>query len=140
MFNISVYHAAVNFETFTYYSYTPNAPSCLKLPPPKQDEIVTMDRILNTLPVPVVSFIAMDTSYHLSTLSHMDKFYLGCGDVSRTGMEGENMAVAPEQVECLQRLTSGMRALKTKIDERNMGMYFKYDVLSPENVPITTQD
>ena len=139
IFNVSVYHAAVNYETFTYYSYTPNAPSCLKLPPPEQDEIITMERILKTLPVPVISYIAMDISYHLSTFSHMNKFYLGSESMARIGMAGESMSMAPEQVECLQRLTAGMREFMKKIDDRNKGVYFKYDVMSPENVPITTQ-
>merc|ERR1719204_997793 len=69
IFNISVYRAAVNNDTFTHYSYTPSTPTCLKLPPPEQDEIITMDRILSTLPVPVISFIAMDIYYHLGSLS-----------------------------------------------------------------------
>ena len=139
IFNISVYHGAVNSEAFTYYSFTPNAPSCLKLPPPEQDEIITMDRILKTLPVPVISFISMDILYHLSTFSLTDKFFLGSSSLSRQGIMGENMAVAPEQVECLQRLTDGMRRLRKKIDARNSGLYLKYNVLNPENVPIATQ-
>ena len=139
IFNISVFHAAANFEAFTYYSFTPNAPCCLKQQPPEQDEIVTMERILNSLPTPVISFISMDISYHLTSFSPMDRFYLGSNTLSRLGMTGANMAVAPEQVACLHRLTEGMRGLKKKIDQRNMGMYFKYEVLSPENVPIATQ-
>ena len=98
-----------------------------------------MERILKTLPVPVISYIAMDISYHLSTFSHMNKFYLGSESMARIGMAGESMSMAPEQVECLQRLTAGMREFMKEVDDRNKGAYFKYDVMSPENVPITTQ-
>ena len=140
IFNISTYRAAVNSDTFTYYSFTPNAPSSLKLPPPKQDEIVTMERILNSLPVPVISFIAMDIFYHLSTPSPQNKFYLGEESEGKVGMEGEVMTLAPEQREVVERLESGMRELKREVERRNEGVYFKYDVLSPENVPITLQD
>ena len=32
-----------------------------------------------------------------------------------------------------------LRELKEKIDARNVGRYLKYDLLSPVNVPLTTQ-
>ena len=60
-----------------------------------------MERILKTLPVPVNSYIAMDIS-PLSTFSHMN--YLGSENIARIGMVGESMLMAPEQVECLQRI------------------------------------
>ncbi|KAL5251108.1 hypothetical protein ACHWQZ_G016727 [Mnemiopsis leidyi] len=140
IFNISSYRAAVNSDTFTFYSFTPNAPPSLKLPPPKQDEIVTLERIMNSLPVPVISFIAMDIFYRLSTPSPQTRFYLGEDSLGRIGMEGEHMTLAPHQREVVERLVSGMRELKRGIERRNEGVYFKYDVLSPENVPITIQD
>ena len=48
IFNFSFYHASVNSQTFTY-CFAPNFPTCMRMGPPSQDEVITMDRILDTL-------------------------------------------------------------------------------------------
>jgi hypothetical protein len=108
-------------------------------PPPKQEEEITMDRILKSLPVKEILFTTMAVCYVLGRYSPIERFYLGSNSENKLGILGENMAVAPEQEECIHQLTSNMRALQRKIDERNAGRHLKYDVLSPHNTPITTQ-
>ena len=137
--NISVFHTAVNFQTFTTYTFPPNVPSCMTLPPPKQDTKVTMEMILDALPVLEIHFISMNISNNLGQYSPIERFYLGSPGENKLGIFGENMAVSPEQEACMQRMTEKMRGLKAKIDARNVGRYIKYDVLSPVNTPLTTQ-
>lgn len=137
--NISVFHTAVNFQTFNSYTFMPNVPCCMTQPPPEQDTEVTMKLILDTLPVLEVTFFAMNISNLLGTFSPIERFYLGEPGLNKLGMMGENMAVAPSQEACIRRLGDRMRLLKEKIDARNKGRYFKYDVLSPINTPLTTQ-
>ena len=137
--NISVFHTAVNFQTFTSYTYPPSVPTCMTSPPPKQDDEITMKLILECLPVLEITFIAMNISFNLGQFSPIEKFYLGDPGENKMGVLGENMAVAPEQEACVRRMEERMRAFKAEIDERNKGRYLKYDVLSPINTPLTTQ-
>ena len=137
--NISVFHTAVNFQTFTSYTYPPSVPTCMTKSPPKQDEEITMELILECLPVLEITFIAMNISFNLGQFSPIEKFYLGEPGENKLGVLGENMAVAPEQEACIRRMEDRMRAFKAEIDERNKGRYLKYDVLSPINTPLTTQ-
>ncbi|KAL5256131.1 hypothetical protein ACHWQZ_G011370 [Mnemiopsis leidyi] len=137
--NISVFHTAVNFQTFTYVPFQPNMPCCMSQPPPDQDTIITMELILDSLPLLEITFYAMNASNLLGTFSPIERFYLGDEGKNKLGMLGENMAVSPEQEACIRRMGERMRELKDKIDARNRGRYIKYDVLSPINTPITTQ-
>ena len=138
VFNFSFYHASVNFQTFTI-SYCPNTPTVMRAPPPTQDEVVTTDRILDSLPVGEVAFLGYNVGYNLGIFSPIERFWLGDSGENKLGIIGENMAVSPEQEACIRKLTEGMRAFKHKIDRRNEGRYLKFDLLSPTNVPLTTQ-
>ncbi|KAL5271305.1 hypothetical protein ACHWQZ_G001821 [Mnemiopsis leidyi] len=137
--NISVFHTAVNFQTFTSYAYPPNVPTCMAIPPPSQETEITMKLILECLPVMEITFIAMNVSYNLGQFSPVERFYLGHPAENRLGMLGENMAVSPEQEACIRRMEDRMRVFQAEVDTRNEGRYLKYDVLSPRNTPLTTQ-
>ncbi|KAL5252147.1 hypothetical protein ACHWQZ_G015068 [Mnemiopsis leidyi] len=137
--NVSVFHTAVNFQTFTYMTFMPNIPSCMSQPPPDQDTVVTMELILDSLPLLEIAFYAMTLSNLLGAFSPIERFFLGDPGQNRLGMIGENMAVSPAQEACIRSLVERMRGLKETIDERNRGRYFKYDVMRPDNVPITAQ-
>ena len=98
-----------------------------------------MDRIMDSLPVDEVAFLAYNVAYNLAIFSPIERYFLEDPAEDKLGIIGENMAVAPEQEACIRRLAEGMRKLKEKIDARNEGQYLKYDLLSPVNVPLTTQ-
>jgi hypothetical protein len=51
---------------------------------------------------------------------------------------GENMAVSEEQERCIERMTGKMKSLTEAIKERNKDKFIAFDVLSPQNIPITT--
>ena len=108
-------------------------------PPPDQDAEITMELILDSLPVLETTFYAMNLSNLLGTFSPIERFYLADPGQNKLGMLGENMAVDPSQEACIRRMGERMRELKEKIDARNEGRYHKYDVLSPINTSITTQ-
>ena len=137
--NISVFHAAVNFQTFNFLAFVPNAPGMMIKPPPDQDTEITMELILDTLPVLETTFYAMNLSNLLGTFSPIERFYLADPGQNKLGMLGENMAVDPSQEACIRRMGERMRELKEKIDARNEERYHKYDVLNPINTSITTQ-
>jgi hypothetical protein len=111
----------------------------MTLPPPEQNAVITMELILKTLPLMEVAFFAMNLSNLLGQFSPIERFFVESPGENKLGFIGENMAVAPEQENCIRRMVEKMRQLKEKIDTRNKGRYLKYDVLSPSNTPITTQ-
>lgn len=137
--NISVFHSSVNFQTFTSYAFPPNAPTCISGRPPRQDQQVTMEQILKTLPLLEIAFFVMNVSYNLGQYSPVERFYLGSPEDNRQGMLGDNMAVAPQQEDCIRRMEDRMRVFARRVYERNEGRFLKYDVMSPINTPITTQ-
>ena len=137
--NVSVYHTAVNFQTFTNYAFVPNSPTYMMSPPPKQNTTVTMEMILQSLPVEETTFLTMAVCYVLGTYSPIERLYLGSTSENKLGMLGENMAIAPEQEESICLLVEELRGLKRRIDQRNKGKFIKYDVMRPDNTPITTQ-
>ena len=137
--NMSTFHAAVNFQVFTTFGYIPNTPSCMSLPPPKQGDTITMDKILKSLSVLEITFFLSTVIYGLGTFSPIENFFLGDLGANRRGMVGEIMTIGPNQEACVRRLIEKMRQLKEKIAARNVGRYLKYDVLSPDNIPLATQ-
>ena len=49
------------------------------------------------------------------------------------------MLVGKQQVECIRKLTNSMYELKDRIERRNKDLEIPYDVLSPDEIPLTTQ-
>jgi len=139
IFNVSVFHAAVNFQTMTTFGFIPNAAGTMIKPPPLQDEEITMERILHSLPVEEITFAQLNTSYNLGAFSPTEKFYLETRCEEKAGMLGECMLVGDKEVGCLDRLVERMRAVRDTITARNNRLEIPYDVISPENVPLTTQ-
>ena len=76
IFGSSIWHTAVNFGQFYYLAFVPNSPCAMTRPPPKQDDKVTYEDIMLSLPVKEMARVQMDISYSLSLFSPVEKFYL----------------------------------------------------------------
>jgi len=139
IYNVSVFHAAVNFQTLNYLGYIPNMPLALIQPAPKQDEVITMERILHTLPGEVTAFTQINTSYNLGQFSPTEKFFIETQHEEKAGMLGESMLVGGREVECTERFINCMKGIRDSISERNSKIEQPYDTISPQNVPIATQ-
>lgn len=139
IFNVSCFHTGVNFQINKYLGYLPNAPPSLVKKPPTEDEVVTEQRIMETLPPYEVSLAVMVITQVLGQFSPIERFYVETKAENKLGYIGENMAISEEQVIRIKKMMQEMEKLKEDIAKRNVGMYFPYTVLSPENIPITTQ-
>jgi hypothetical protein len=139
IFNVSCFHTGVNFQINKYLGYLPNAPPSLVKKPPTEEEVVTEQRIMETLPPYEVSLAVMVASVALGQFSPIERFYVETKAENKRGYIGENMAISDEQVICIKKMIQEMEKLKDDIAKRNVGMYIPYTVLSPENIPITTQ-
>ena len=139
IFNVSCYHTGVNFQINKYLGYVPNAPPSLRTPPPKQDDVITMDHIMKSLPQYECALAIMVITEVLGNFSPIERFYVETKAEHKLGYLGENMAVSEEQEGCIKRMVVQMEGLRDTITKRNEGKYLAYNVLSPQNIPITTQ-
>ena len=135
--NNSVFHAAASMQQFNFYSSPLITPSCMSQPPPKQDEEITEEHILNSIPTKPISLIAMTLLYSLQQASPIETYFLetpgGMGPHTITGLGGA------KQKDCLHDMVRKMRALENKINDRNdKEENSKYDVLCPSKVPVCT--
>ena len=151
IYNVSCFHTGVNFQINKYLAYIPNAPPSLVLPPPAQNETVTMETIMKSLPKKDVAVVAMALTETLGKFSPIERFYSQTKASGRKGYFGENMAVSIEQEKIIGKMTSAMDELTAKIGSRNdekekehgeqsdFKHFLAYNVLSPENIPLTTE-
>jgi hypothetical protein len=75
----------------------------------------------------------------LGTFTPIERFYCQTREADRKGYFGENMAISVDQEACIERLDWNMRKLTEEIRERNKDKFIAYDVLSPHNIPLTTE-
>ncbi|KAL5255989.1 hypothetical protein ACHWQZ_G011263 [Mnemiopsis leidyi] len=139
IWNGSVWHTAVNFGQFNYLACVPNAPCAMTKPPPAQDEVITMDRILLSLPVKEMARVQIDISYSLSLFSPVEKFYLASVREEKEDLRTETMMVDEEEVECIERLVTRLTAMQKHIEKRNEGLAIPYNIIRPDLTPLTVQ-
>ena len=151
IFNVSCFHTGVNFQINKYLAYIPNAPPSMIRPPPAQDEEVTMERIMKSLPKKDVAAIVMAATEMLGKFSPIERFYSQTKASGRKGYFGENMAVSDKQEEIIGNMTRAMDDLTAEIGRRNDELekehgkqdnfkhFLAYNVLSPDNIPLTTE-
>ena len=151
IFNVSCFHTGVNFQINKYLAYLPNAPPSIVLPPPAQNDVVTMETIMKSLPKKDVAVVVMAATEMLGKFSPIERFYSQTKASGRKGYFGENMAMSVEQEKIIGKMTRAMDELTAKIGRRNESHegehkkqgdfkhFLAYDVLSPNNVPLTTE-
>jgi len=130
IFTGSAQHAAVNFGQFATYRFAPNAPLLMNLPPPKNNDDITLDNILASLPD------ATQASTVLLYIRILDSFasdnvYLG-HFLAKLFVEEEARAV-----QAAFRDKCGI--LQSELEKRNLllieNMHRSYSTLEPANVP-----
>ena len=76
LFNSPIKHTAVNFGQFSNLAFVPNCPCAMIKPPPAQQERVTYQRLMQSLPVRDMARVQIETAYTLSSFNPFDKFFL----------------------------------------------------------------
>lgn len=123
----SAQHAAVNYGQFEDYSFSPNAPATMNLPPHKKGE-ATMERIMNTLPNPTQAAKSVAMAYNLSQFSNADEYL---------GEFRDRWFVEKEVVQCQKCFQKKLIEFGDEIDARNSRLCRKYARLHPRRVPIS---
>ena len=139
IWNGSVYHTAVNFGQFNLLAFIPNAPCAMTKPPPKQDDKITMEEVLLSLPVKEMARVQIDISYSLSLFSPVEKFYLSSVREEKADLRTETMMVDDEEVDCIERLVTRLTQMQRHMDARNEGLRIPYMIIKPDLTPLTVQ-
>ena len=140
IYNASWYHASVNFQINKYLAYMPNAPPSVLKPPPGQDNVATLEQIMETIPKYEIAVTTMALTEVLGNFSPIERFYLPTKTDNRSGYLGGNMAVSLEQEKCINKMERNMEKLRVAIVERNENSQtIPYTVMRPDLVPIATQ-
>ncbi|KAL3883129.1 hypothetical protein ACJMK2_029422 [Sinanodonta woodiana] len=126
IFNVSCYHAAVNFGQADYYIFGPNYPSAMRTPPPTKKGSTTMASIMAALPVKADQALAVAFANYLSTYAE-NEVYLG--DYPDAYFSEASMRrIKDEFQQSLKRISEQMKT-------RNRKMDIPYYYLLPERVP-----
>ncbi|KAK3579734.1 hypothetical protein CHS0354_008875 [Potamilus streckersoni] len=126
IFNVSCYHAAVNFGQGDYYIFGPNYPSAMRTPPPTKKGNTTMASFMAALPVKADQALAVAFANYLCSYSE-DEVYLGEYPDAYFAEEAMRR-VKDEFQQSLKRISELMKTRNRKID-------VPYYYLLPERVP-----
>ncbi|KAL5471056.1 hypothetical protein EMCRGX_G029132 [Ephydatia muelleri] len=126
IFTGSAQHAAVNFGQHEMYSYSPNAPPGLRLPPPTIKGKADMQTLLDTLPDKNSAALAVAISHMLSQFSG-DELYFGNFPAERfTEAKAQNL---------IARFRKALDEIDGHIKERNAQLDVPYIYLLPSRIP-----
>ena len=129
IFTSSAQHAAVNFLQFEHYAWVPNAPLCLRRPPPTEKGQLTESDLSDLLPSRNQCLGQLTIGFALSAYAPDEKFLLAeSGWRERYFVEQG----AADQVVAFQRK---LREVAQTVDERNRDRAVSYTVLRPDRVP-----
>lgn len=123
----SAQHAAVNYGQFEHYSFSPNTPATMNLPPHKKGE-ATMERIMATLPNPGQAAKSVAMAYNLSQFSDADEYL---------GEFRDRWFVEKEAIKCQKNFQKKLIDFGDQVDARNSRLGRKYERLHPRKVPIS---
>ena len=80
IFTGSAQHAAVNFGQYDVYSFCPNAPASLRLPPPTAKGVANEQTLLSTLPDKESAALAVAVAHVLSQFGRDEVSYVQCSE------------------------------------------------------------
>jgi len=131
IFQVSVGHAAANFNQFEFYGFPAFQPTNMQKPPPiRKGECTTEREFLDALPRPARATLVVGTVNVLSTYSDGD-----CFELSDSIHFEDPRVCAP-----LQQYKSALQSISASIKARNQEMikagarYFDYPYLDPQQL------
>lgn len=126
IFTGSAQHAAVNFGQYDMYSFSPNGPPGLRLPPPTVKGKADMQTLLDTLPDKNSTALGVAIAHMLSQFSP-DELFFGCFPAERfTETKAQNLIL---------RFRKALDEIDGQIKERNAKLDVPYAYLQPSRIP-----
>jgi arachidonate 5-lipoxygenase len=129
VFTASVRHAAVNYLQYEHYGYVPNAPLCMRRPPPAKKGTLALADFAEMLPTKSQTQWQIAMGRALASFGEDEEFLL------HEGGWREDYFQEPELIAIRDRFHDRLRAQLAAVKARNAGTDFPYTVLQPDRVP-----
>jgi arachidonate 5-lipoxygenase len=129
VFTGSVRHASVNYLQYEHYGYVPNAPLCMRLPPPAKKGLLGPDDFARMLPTKAQVQWQIAIGRALASYAEDEEFLL------HEGGWREDYFREPALLAIRDRFHERLRAQVAAVTARNAAAEVPYTVLQPDRVP-----
>uniref|UniRef100_A0A3P8SU73 Arachidonate 12-lipoxygenase n=1 Tax=Amphiprion percula TaxID=161767 RepID=A0A3P8SU73_AMPPE len=125
IFTSTVQHAATNNGQFDWCAWVPNTPCTMRLPPPTEKDLVTMEMIMASLPDVSQSCVQMAITWHLGRAQP---------DAIPMGQYTEEHFTEEQALELIERFRMELKEIEGHILSQNEGLQLQYLVLLPSRI------
>ncbi|MDY7232888.1 lipoxygenase family protein [Hyalangium rubrum] len=129
IFTVSVQHAAVNYLQYEHYAFVPNAPLCMRQPPPRTKGVLGPNDIAEMIPSKSQTLWQVAIGRALSSFGEDEEFLL------HEGGWREEYFQEPELVAIRERFHERLRAQLAAVKARNAKSDAPYTVLQADKIP-----
>lgn len=129
LFTVSVQHAAVNYLQYEHYAFVPNAPLCMRQPPPRKKGVIGPDDLAAMIPAKSQTLWQAAIGRALSSFGEDEEFLLNEGGWR------EDYFQEPELAAIRDRFHDRLRAQLAAVKARNARSKVPYTVLQPDRIP-----
>lgn len=125
IFTSTVQHAATNNGQFDWCAWVPNTPCTMRLPPPADKDLVTMEMIMASLPDISQSCVQMAITWHLGRAQP---------DAIPMGHYTEEHFTEEQALELIEKFRMELKEIEGHILSQNEGQQLQYLVLLPSRI------
>jgi len=125
----SVHHAAVNYLQYEHYAFVPNAPLCMRQPPPAKKGVLRREDIADMIPTRSQTLWQVAIGRALASFGEDEEFLLNEGGWRETYFQEPGFQAIRE------RLYERLRAQLDLVNARNAKRDVPYTVLQPDRIP-----
>jgi arachidonate 5-lipoxygenase len=129
VFTASVRHASVNYLQYEHYGYVPNAPLCMRRPPPAKKGTIGSEDFAHMLPTKSQTQWQIAMGRALASFAEDEEFLL------HEGGWREDYFREPALIAIRDRFHERLRAQLAAVKARNAETDVPYTVLQPDRVP-----
>jgi arachidonate 5-lipoxygenase len=125
----SVHHAAVNYLQYEHYAFVPNAPLCMRKPPPTQKGVLRKEDIVEMIPTQSQTLWQVAIGRALASFGEDEEFLLNEGGWRETYFQEPGFPSIRERL--YERLRAQLEAVKARNAKRDV----PYTVLQADKIP-----
>jgi lipoxygenase/PLAT/LH2 domain-containing protein len=129
LFTGSVQHTAVNYLQYEHYAFVPNAPLCMRKPPPTRKGVLEEADIAEMIPTKSQTLWQVAIGRALASFGEDEEFLLNEGGWRETYFQ------EPEFLAIRERFYARLRGQLAAVKLRNATREVPYTVLQPDRVP-----
>ncbi|HYH95880.1 lipoxygenase family protein [Hyalangium sp.] len=129
VFTVSVQHAAVNYLQYEHYGFVPNAPLCVRQPPPTKKGEIGPDDITAMIPTRSQTLWQIAIGRALSSFGDDEEYLLHEGGWREDYFQDSQLAAI------LERFHGRLRTQLAAVKARNAQSEVPYTVLQPDKIP-----